>query len=751
MKKIRLQLLFALLLLMTGAYAQKIDQRLTNLVNQVSLRRAQGLHPIDAKAVNRSMAVDFNADGTIRAFSAIATLNKGAECPTAQLEQMGITVRYAVGNQAALIIPADKLTALEQIKEIRFVSADLMKQRTNDLARKETKADIAGDATRAIAAGLPKAYTGKGVVLGIIDDGIDFNHAAFRNADGSTRVKRAYVYSAFDVTNKKAIYKEYDETNVGQLTCDTTGLSHGTHTSATAGGSEIGNGFQGVAPEADLVLCGLSGYLSTSNINDALGKIFDYATSVNKPAVVSISLGLITGFHDGVDATAQLVGTLTNNGTKPGRAVLISSGNAAANWESIIKMMYDTTTELKTVLGASSVSSNGVIYKSEYSFYANDYKDFDIQLKVVNLKTGVLSDLGNHVLDLEGNPVTADDLLKPYGGQPRVTGEKGYIYYLETDRTSVKMDNSDYRLALVVKANSADQVIKMICAGDNNDEPCFDAPNREGEYNFAGAGFTKGNGDMAFNVTVCNNAVISVGSYITSPEWTNYKDKNYKYKESPVTGKIQKVGEISDFSGYGVDDNGRPHPTIIAPGQGIISAANNWDEQMFKTHREGLADEPGVPDEEDERKGNALATLISYVEKNNRRNWYVLEQGTSMSTPHAAGIVTLWMQADPNLSANQIMEILKKTCRNDDFTTLEAMIPSSNTVQAGMGKIDAVAGLKMITGSTGIETIEAGEHREATPATMYSVDAPVYNMMGQRVDKNTRGLVIYKGKKYLNK
>ena len=41
--------------------------------------------------------------------------------------------------------------------------------------------------------------------------------------------------------------------------------------------------------------------------------------------------------------------------------------------------------------------------------------------------------------------------------------------------------------------------------------------------------------------------------------------------------------------------------------------------------------------------------------------------------------------------------------------------------------------------------------REATPSTMYSVDAPVYNMMGQRVDKSQKGLVIYKGRKYVNK
>ena len=131
----RILLLTATLFLtMTDAFAQKIDQRLTNLVNQVTQRRAQGLNPLDAKAVNKTMAVHFNADGTIRAFSAIATLNEGAACPTAQLEQMGIKVRYVVGNQAALVIPADKLMALEQIDEIRYVRADLMKHLMNDRA-----------------------------------------------------------------------------------------------------------------------------------------------------------------------------------------------------------------------------------------------------------------------------------------------------------------------------------------------------------------------------------------------------------------------------------------------------------------------------------------------------------------------------------------------------------------------------------------------------------------------------------------
>ena len=736
-----LVMMMALLLVMTGANAQKIDQRLTRLVEKVQTRRAQGLRPMDAKAVNKTMAVEFNADGTIRAFSAIATLNDGAECPTARLEQMGIKVRYVVGRQAALVIPADKLKALEQMEEICFVRADLMKHLMNDRARKDTQADVAGNVTQATAAGLPQAYTGKGVVLGIIDDGIDFNHAAFRNADGSTRIKKAYVYSSSG-------YVEYDPEDITLLTSDDTETSHGSHTSATAGGSETGNGMQGVAPEVDLVLCGLGPYMYTSNINDAVQHIFDYAASVNKPAVISCSLGITVGLHDGSDGTAQLIAELTENGNKPGRAVLVSSGNSGSDWQSIVKKLDNTTDELKTVLGAATISyspEKTVCYNSLHGFYADDYKEFDIVLKVVNLKTGELSDVGNQVLTLDGEPA---DLQITRSNEWTVTGGSAFFYYLDCVENPVKMKDPDCRLALVVKAMTAGQTIKMVCNNDNNKEPCFDAPSKEGYYDFASNGYTKGNGDFTANVMACNPAIISVGAYVTTNRWvSDYLKETYNYPASSLTGKRQEVGEICDFSSYGIDDNGMPIPTLIGPGMGLISAANNWDKNYFKIYNEA-DDQPGVPD--DENPDKYFSSLISSVEKNGRQNWYVLEQGTSMSTPHAAGIVALWMQANPQLTVNDIKKVLQETCRNDEFTTDVTKIPSGNLVQAGLGKIDAVAGLKKILNITAIETIEAGGHREATPATMYSVDAPVYNMMGQRVNKNTRGLVVYKGRKYMN-
>ena len=732
MKKFLLLVTIAILAAV-NVNAQKIDQRLTGLVERSHATRALGSKASSPKPANKVLAVDYNADGTLKAVSAIGILKEGAACPTSLLEEMGITVRYQIGNRVALAIPADKLLQLEDIDAFSYVQADVMAQPTNDMARQATKADQIGDAVKAVAASLPKAYTGSGVVLGIIDQGIDFNHAAFRNVDGSTRIKRAYIF-----TNNMGSYIGFLPDEIGQQTADTSDGSHGTHVAATAGGSEVGNGLQGVAPQVDLVLCGLGEYSSSTNIAGCIAEIFNYADEVGKPAVVSISMGDICGLHDGSGVTEYAVGQLTENGTKPGRAVLICSMNSAANWQSIVKS--GTT---KTVLGSAIYPTADeptvpVAYYGLYAFYASDYKDFDIQLKVVDVTTGAVSELGNHVLDVKTGAVRSDfGLIKDSNAETAQEGVKAVGYTLDCLSAAVKMDEAKYRLCIIATGKDG-QAIKMMCRGDNYSEPCFDAPT-EGGYDFAANGWTKGNGDFAFNTMICNDAVISVGSYITRTKWNNYQGDSRYYLKSTLTGKEQQVGEISDFSSYGTDDNGKLYPTILAPGQGIISAVSNYDAETFKN---------GQPNTDN---NEAISTLHSYVDKHDRKNWYLLSQGTSMACPHAAGIVALWMQAKPTLTVNEIKDILKATCVNDTWTTDVANIPSGNKIQAGYGKIDALAGLYKILGTTAIETIGADGHREATPATMYSVDAPVYNMMGQQVDKSHRGMVIYKGRKYINK
>ncbi len=722
-------MMMTLLLVVVGVNAQKIDQRLTRLVENSDARRAQSMTTLNPEVVKQQIAVVFNADGTARSMTAVATLENGAECPTQQLEQMGIEVRYQLGDMVVMNVPADKLLQLEDVEEFRYISADEVKMKVNDKAREATNVSNVNTADAAAGQQLPKAYTGEGVVIGVIDGGIDFNHAAFRNADGTTRIKRAVLYMEEGLNVVRKVYET--EAEIKALTTNDSFTSHGTHTSAIAGGSDVGNGFQGMAPQAELVLCDMGNNATGANIAECIQEIFNYAG--NKPAVINISLGDILGLHDGGEVEVKAVATLTENGTKPGRAVVISACNSAANFQSIVKKFNSTTEELKTVLGTSTPSDPPLfpsgMYDAKYCLYADDYKDFSVQLKVVNLKTGAITDA--NVKDIIGNPITIEKETRP-----TLAGGTAILYWLRLKGVGVFLDDADSRLAFVVKAGHDGQTIKMACDSDNNYEPCFDAPG-----NLASAGFTKGNGEFTLNTSICNDYVISVGSYITRNSWTNYKGDESSYNPSKVTGQKQVIGEISDFSSYGLDDNGKPYPTLIAPGQGLISGCNNYDaENLF------LANEPGTIDPKRD-----LSDLISYVDKHGRKNWYLLEQGTSMSAPVTTGIIALWMQAKQTLTTNEIKDILKATCVNDDFTTNTAMIPSGNKVQAGFGKIDCLAGLKEILGTTGIETISMDGHREATPATMYSVDAPVYNMMGQRVDKNTRGMVIYKGRKYVNR
>ena len=155
-------LVLALLLLATGVNAQKVDQRLTRLVEKNGTRSAQNRITQSPQAVKRRIAVEFNADGTLRSVSAMARLKQGAVCPTENLRQMGIEVRYVVGDMVALRIPSDKLLQLEQVEEFSYVNADEILQPMNDQSRAASKVDQVADDVKSQSAGLPQAYTGQG-------------------------------------------------------------------------------------------------------------------------------------------------------------------------------------------------------------------------------------------------------------------------------------------------------------------------------------------------------------------------------------------------------------------------------------------------------------------------------------------------------------------------------------------------------------------------------------------------------------
>lgn len=176
-------------------------------------------------------------------------------------------------------------------------------------------------------------YTGKGVIVGIVDEGIDFNHPDFQLTNGKTRVLRYWDHT----TNSGTIPATYgygivwDKTQIdnGQCTSLETGTAHGTTVSGMAvGNGRANNTNKGVAPEADIIVVetdfGLPNW--TLTIADACDYIFKVADSLGKPAVINLSLGTYLGSHDGKDPAAEYIDQLLTE--KEGRIVVCAAGNS---------------------------------------------------------------------------------------------------------------------------------------------------------------------------------------------------------------------------------------------------------------------------------------------------------------------------------------------------------------------------------------------------------------------------------------
>ena len=739
----------ALIFVAITVQAQKIDTRLTSLL-PVSNKVMNANHSsqntvIDTIAVQREINVSFNKDCTVKNFSAIAMLREGAECPVSALKALDIEIRQQIGRMLILCVPAESLLALNDIGEIESVSADQMNQVMNNHGREKSKVSEVATAEMALSHNLPQAYTGKGVIVGIVDTGIDYNHAAFRNADGSTRVKMAVNYTAQGNTTTYT-----NATDIAKLETDNFVESHGTHVAATAAGSFV-QGLedtmldkQGMAPEADLVLCGLGGAMYDSNIIDAIKKIFDYAKTQEKPCVVNCSMGNVGNFHDGtvslvVKGLREFYKTESN---KKGLVCVFSSGNSGGH-NAIYTTVPAAGTDgynLRTILGHSGEGRYNGKYVYRYSelnnfFYNYDGSDLDVDVKVVDVTTGQVYPYGTKEGEKSLYSVIDGDainLLKDKGTE--INNNKKYVRY--TYGATCQFHEPNLKLAYFVK-DTAGKVFRTIdkreddLAGYYNKNVAED----DGGKVVAGevlAGYTEGDSNGAFNIHTCSEQVIGVGSYVSEAKWTPLgasKPINY------LDPTLQVNGGVTGYSSWGVDENGVNHPDVIAPGTAILSAYNIHDMTIF---------DDGMVMEDNANYMTDATTLFD------RNHFYGVMSGTSMASPNVAGIVALWLQADPELTYADVRSIIKETSVNDEFTTNVENIPSKSLIQAGAGKINALMGLQKILGVTAIKTVEADGMRKATPATMYDVDDNCYNTLGQRVSKNAKGIVIYKGKVYMN-
>lgn len=188
--------------------------------------------------------------------------------------------------------------------------------------------------------GLPQAYMGKDVVVGLMDVGFDTTHPTFYDSDMNPRVKRMWdQIGSTGGGNEMYVGTEYTEEDFwlyGRSSYDSSEQYHGTHTLGIAAGNGGGTKFRGMAPESDICLVSNAVtsdemYIEDKNLykythaTDALGfkYIFDYADSVGKPCVISFSEGSRQTLHDDDRLYYRVLDHLTG----PGRIIVVSAGN----------------------------------------------------------------------------------------------------------------------------------------------------------------------------------------------------------------------------------------------------------------------------------------------------------------------------------------------------------------------------------------------------------------------------------------
>lgn len=136
---------------------------------------------------------------------------------TNELQAAGVSVTATFGDHLiTALVPVSKIEEISNLDMVRQIAIGTPQTEDTDSMRSQTNAN---DLPIAQSLGYPDNYTGKGVVIGIIDSGIDYNHLAFKDAEGHTRIKR--VYMPFDktgvspvVNNNKLPGSEFDSTQV---------------------------------------------------------------------------------------------------------------------------------------------------------------------------------------------------------------------------------------------------------------------------------------------------------------------------------------------------------------------------------------------------------------------------------------------------------------------------------------------------------------------------------------------------------
>ncbi len=580
--------------------------------------------------------------------------------------------RYAAGDISSIAIPYKNLTAFSQSKGIERIEAyDNPGRGRSFMDTARIRNNI--DSIQAGYAPLPQAYTGSGVLVGIIDGGIYFRHKDFRRANGNTRC--LYIWDQADTTaGRPQPYNygsEWDSTSINNGTCghkepasdnghgtNVAGIAAGNGLSWATGDANLQKRYVGTAPDADMIVVSVDNSRPDfiQAVADAVNYIFTKASQLGRPCVINTSVGTYYGPHDGSELAVKAMETMLDQ--EKGRVIVAAAGNGGAV-KHHLSYPLSPTDSLFTWF-----TYNSATHEVYFDLWADT-----AQFKTANFALGCDNTAGtflgrtryfNAFTDFNPAPdstIMIDDSL--FNGSTKlcnytiaVTAYQGlyhveflaiptlttYLWRLQT------LGHGTFDLWASKSLINTSSIATAYPSG-------FSSPN----YRY---------GDSLKTIVSawqCSDKVISVANYYSR---AGYYDKDSNYVDLTIAPYLSTVGALASNSSLGPTRDGRMKPDIAATGDIVTSTGDSTYISQLTL--------------------SAQTYKISLGDKHTRNG------GTSMASPIVAGIVALYLQEHPTATYNEVKTVIERTAKRDTFTSF-VNIPN---IQFGWGKINGFQALK---------------------------------------------------------
>ena len=611
-----------------------------------------------------------------------------SEMTIPRLQAAGVIINSLFDGFATAQVPVDRLAKVSMMPGVTDVEISRKLQLCTDSTMSVTRVN---EVYNTMPYGIMGPYDGSGVIVGVIDLGFDFQHRAFRSNEDPSQTRIVRVYNTQVTTGHNALYNGniklpgsiFMGDEIYSLTSDKSSDTHGTHTASIAAGSHV-NGYGGMAPGADIVLCAVSvldGGMSAVEVANCVRYIDSYADSVGLPCVISLSVSTPNGQHDGMDYLSRVVKGITG----PGRIFVVSSGNNAGQ-----KFYAHRMASPSSPINLMFKCKNSIGGDSTY-YYKGINADVWVRQPSLNMYFKF------HVLDLTTGSIVWES--SAFSSKCSITPNDlngYYTYYSSTDTSgyitaennfstegkkyhlSINIRNlvsADYTLVNGVRKSRYALGVSLYPRTNVSSE--FDAwmcntGTRFGVYN---GSVTKKDGNVVSDFYAAPSDSCCIGSYSMGDSTISagaFSARNSYYSLTQnriVTDNSFTIGDIASFSSYevlGAGPTGRALPDICAPGTLVVAAGSRY---------------------------SYLANGTYTVMKSDNSSWGVMS-GTSMAAPTVAGIIALWLQANPNLSVSQVKDIMASTAIRDRYTSLHRDQFGPN------GKINAFDGLMLVLKGT---------------------------------------------------